>query len=87
MGAYRVKEMVPKDFYGAGKYYNFEDVQLRGPVLYDSFLSMIYGDYMKLPPESDRKTHYNIIEINGKKVWVFKCIKIRRLNERIFKIV
>ena len=33
------------------------------PQDYDRFLTIAYGDYMELPPESKRKTH-NIIELD-----------------------
>lgn len=68
MGAYRTREMVPKSIYGKGAFYQFEDIELRGPEFYDQFLNLIYGDYMELPPEESRKTHFKIIEINGAKV-------------------
>jgi lipopolysaccharide cholinephosphotransferase len=67
MGAYRTREMVPNCFYGKGGDYQFEDVKLRGPEQYDNFLTMMYGDYMKLPPIEARKTHFKILEIKGEK--------------------
>ena len=60
MGAYRTKEIVPKEFYGNGKMYKFENIEMNGLELYDEYLSYTYGDYMKLPPEKDRKTHFKI---------------------------
>ena len=68
MGAYRTKEIVPSEFYGVGKMYPFEDIELRGMELADEYLKWTYGDYMKLPPENKRKTHFKILEIHGKKV-------------------
>lgn len=68
MGAYRTREIVPKEFYGSGKMYQFEDVELRGLEQYDNYLKYTYGDYMALPPEDKRKTHFKIIEIHGKHV-------------------
>lgn len=32
----------------------FEDTQMRCPVGYDNFLTVLFGDYMKLPPEEER---------------------------------
>jgi lipopolysaccharide cholinephosphotransferase len=37
--------------------YLFEGVYLRGIAEYDVYMSFKYGDYMNLPPESERKTH------------------------------
>lgn len=68
MGAYRTKEIVPSKFYGEGKMYPFEDIELRGMDMYDEYLTYTYGDYMKLPPEDKRKTHFKIIEIKGQKI-------------------
>lgn len=67
MGAYRTKEIVPKEFYGKGKMYQFEDIKMNGLELFDEYLKYTYGDYMKLPAKDKRKTHFKIIEIHGKK--------------------
>ena len=37
--------------------YDFEGVKLYGIAEYDEYLAFKYGDYMALPPDSDRKTH------------------------------
>ena len=68
MGAYRTREIVPADFYGEGAFYDFEDIQLRGMAKADEYLTFTYGDYMQLPPEESRKTHFKILEIHGQKV-------------------
>lgn len=68
MGAYRTREIVPAEFYGEGAYYTFEDMQLRGMAKADEYLTFTYGDYMQLPPEDQRKTHFKIIEIHGQTV-------------------
>lgn len=68
MGAYRTKEIVPSEFYGEGKMYPFEDIELRGMDMADEYLTWTYGDYMQLPPEDKRKTHFKILEIHGKKI-------------------
>jgi len=67
MGAYRTKEMLRRDLFGEGALYNFEDVSLRGPEKYDEFLSYLYGDYMKLPPEEARKTHFQVVDVSCEK--------------------
>jgi len=37
--------------------YSFEGVKLFGPKEYDEYMTFKFGDYMKLPPESERKVH------------------------------
>lgn len=63
MGAYRVKEMVPTNMFGEPKLYQFEDEYFYGPELIDEYLTHMYGDYMKLPPKEQQKTHYTNIKI------------------------
>ncbi len=36
----------------------FENYKFRAPKGYDEFLKHIYGDYMQLPPEKNRKPHH-----------------------------
>lgn len=57
-GYWGKKEMFPKEVYGAGKLYPFEDMQLCGPVDHDYVLKQMYGDYMTPPPESERDHHH-----------------------------
>ena len=68
MGAYRTVEMVPTEWYGKDTFYQFEDMQIRGLREFDKYLSHLYGDYMRIPSENERKIHYKIIEIHGEKV-------------------
>jgi len=57
MGQYKFKEMFPKSYYGKGKFYDFEDDKLMGPVNADAVLTQMYGDYMKPPKEADKNAH------------------------------
>ena len=68
MGAYRTREIVPAQYYGEGAMYPFEDMQMRGLAMYDEYLTYTYGDYMQLPPEDSRKTHFKILKIHGQTV-------------------
>lgn len=67
MGAYRTKEMIPAEYFGKGADYQFQGMILRGVEKYQEYLTYLYGDYMKLPPEGQRRNHYKVIEIHGKK--------------------
>lgn len=68
MGAYRDKELIPTEWYGVDSFYEFENIRLRGIKEYHKYLSQLYGDYMQLPPEDNRRIHFTIVEINGNKV-------------------
>ena len=60
------KHYMPKEYFGDGIMKNFEGIDARVPLKYDKYLTKIYGDYMKLPPEEERVAHhYNeIIDLN-----------------------
>jgi lipopolysaccharide cholinephosphotransferase len=61
MGQYMFKEMFPKEYYGQGRLYDFEDSQMMGPVNADAVLTKQYGDYMKFPKDADRNTHAAVL--------------------------
>ena len=51
------REIFTKEVFGVDTKYEFEDMLLVGPKRYDFYLKSLYGDYMKLPPESERNVH------------------------------
>lgn len=57
MGIAKMKEIVPREYYGAGSDYEFEGIIVKGPDLYDEFNTHFYGDYMTPPPENNRNRH------------------------------
>ena len=57
MGAYKFKEMFPKDYYKQLVDYSFDAIKFKGPKKYDDILSQMYGNYMILPDEKDRNKH------------------------------
>lgn len=63
MGAYKLKEMFPRKIYDDKKFYNFENLQLKGPVNYDLVLTQLYGDYMT-PPKKENQNKHNTKVIN-----------------------
>lgn len=66
MGAYRQREIVPVEYFGKPTLYIFENMKLYGPEKYDLYLKHIYGDYMKLPSEEERRIHLKEIKKLGK---------------------
>ena len=55
---YREKEVLPTSWYGKPKTALFEGRRVFVPVKSRAMLKALYGDYMKLPPEDQRQTHY-----------------------------
>lgn len=55
------KEIMPKRYMGKPKYIKFESRRFPVPELTHEYLKHLYGDYMKLPEEKDRKPkHKNL---------------------------
>ena len=57
-GAWGRKEIIPAAWYGDGVVLNFEGMNVIAPSNYDAWLTQVYGEYMKLPPEEKRKPHH-----------------------------
>lgn len=52
--------IMPKSVYYPPRLAAFEDMQIPVPNDTDEYLKNQYGDYMTIPPEEDRETHYSI---------------------------
>ena len=53
------KQTMPKEWFGQGKLANFEDREYLIPEHAEKILTSIFGlQYMKLPPEEKRRSHY-----------------------------
>lgn len=61
MGQYMFREMFPKEYYGKGRLYDFEECRMMGPENAHAVLSQQYGDYMKFPKDADRNTHASVL--------------------------
>lgn len=56
-------EPIPKSIIYPLKKVPFENIDINVPNDYDSFLTILYGDYMKLPPVDERNAHpYDFID-------------------------
>lgn len=61
VGAYKTREIVPAGYFGLQEeavYLEFETMKIRAPKQYDEYLTHMYGEYKNLPPEEQRKVHY-----------------------------
>ena len=56
-GPYRHGEILPAEMFGEYTTVTFEGREFPAMKDWDGYLSSIYGDYMKLPPESKRFSH------------------------------
>jgi lipopolysaccharide cholinephosphotransferase len=58
LSSHQLKEFFPKEWFSNGTMLEFEGEQYCVPANYDSYLHIIYDDYMQLPPEKERKRHH-----------------------------
>ena len=56
-GCYGKREIVPHIQLGGSRTAEFEGLQVSIPEAAEDYLTSIYGDYMKLPPEDQRRSH------------------------------
>lgn len=66
-GAYGEKETVPIEWFGEGIECSFENLYVRIPSQYDSYLKHLYNDYWKLPPLDLREPHHfvEMVDVNS----------------------
>lgn len=50
---------IKKSIFGKGVKLLFENMYVNVPEEYHEYLTMLYGDYMKLPPKEQREPHHN----------------------------
>ena len=64
MGAYREKEIVQRTWIEPLKTYKFENQEFLGPGDFDSYLTHMYGDYLKVPPYEKiiEKKHFELLD-------------------------
>lgn len=58
------KEVMPKEYVGTPRPHIFEDMQCAIPEQYDQYLTHVYGNYMEYPPEEERYSKHEGIEID-----------------------
>lgn len=57
-GAWGIKEVMPKEFFGNGIEGEFEGIKVTLPEKTHEYLTSLYGNYMQLPPEEKRIGHH-----------------------------
>ncbi len=66
----------PKSAFGKGVLADFEDIRALIPADYDHVLSLLYGNYMQLPPKEKRGLHHECFYFNfGKRVSLEEALR------------
>lgn len=71
---------VPKDYYGKGTTYKFEDIYIECPDKLD-YLVHFYGDYMTPPPVNERNRHnVTVINMRGYRELIYSLLNTFHLH-------
>ena len=54
----------PAEAFKSAVYMTFEGLEIPVPAGYDTYLNMAFGDYMKLPPNEERKPKHDTVQID-----------------------
>ena len=60
-GAWRYKEIMPKEYFGNPRKIMFEGIEIYGVEKVDEYLSSVYGDWKQLPPVEKQVSHHDFI--------------------------
>ena len=64
LGAWRIKEAMPRSFFGKPVLYQFEDIMVYGPEKYEDYLSHLYDTWETLPSMEKRVSHHDFIKLD-----------------------
>ena len=67
LGAWRFKEIMPKEIIGEPTEYEFEGLKVSGVADADTYLTYLYGDWRKLPPKEKQVSHHDYIMLDLEK--------------------
>lgn len=70
VGNWHKKEIMRREWLGEPTLYDFESIKVYGPENYNEYLTQLYGDYMKLPPEEKRVSHHDYLYLNIEKSYL-----------------
>lgn len=70
LGAWRFKEIMPRQIMGTPTLYTFEDMHLYGAQDYKGYLTHLYGNWQQLPPKEKQITRHDFIELNLNKSYL-----------------
>ena len=73
----------PKSYFDESVEIEFETTTIACPKEWDLYLKQQFGDYMKLPPESKRKTaHYGVIDLNQSYIEFQRCPELLKTSKK-----
>lgn len=64
MGNWMEREIMPTRMLGTPVKYTFEGLEAWGPADWDGYLTALYGDWRKLPPEEKRTSHHDFLYLD-----------------------
>ena len=70
VGAWRFREVMPKEFFGEPTLYEFEGQMMYGPQKANEYLTSLYGEWRKLPPKGKQISHHDFIEFDLEKSYL-----------------
>lgn len=76
-GAWGRKEIFSKVVFGKGFECIFEDIRVRIPEKYDTYLTKMYGEYNKFPPKEKQQAHHDFYFYNLGKGYKNYTLKLR----------
>lgn len=72
VGAYGMREIMPRAVYGTPTPILFEGVEVYGVEQYDEYLTRLYKDWRKLPPKEKQVSHHDFILLDLEKSYLEK---------------
>ena len=65
-GIKRMREIMPKEYFGTPALYPFEDMMIYGPQQYEPYLRALFGQWREFPPAEQQQTHhdYDFCDLN-----------------------
>ena len=70
LGNWHEKEIAKREWFGIPKLYEFENLKVYGVEKPDEYLTSLYGDWRKLPPKENQKTHHDYLFIDLNKSYL-----------------
>lgn len=64
MSTYRFREVMKREIFGTPTPYKFEGLTVYGPEKFDEYLTNLYRDWRKLPPEDKRHSAHDFIDLD-----------------------